>query len=416
MCGWTHRLSLALLVLIALSVRLQGQWMTVVAADGTGDFATVAEAVRSLPPGEDRKVIFIKNGVYTEKIRLTRSNVTLRGESREGTILQFNQKSDDFTKNPDSIGRAVINIEADDIIIEGMTIVNTNPEIGPHAFTILGRGTRTVILNCNVWSKGADTVSLWNKEEGMYYHADCDFRGSVDFVCPRGWCFIRDSKFYEERRSAAIWHDGSFAEDQKFVIRNSQFDGVDSFYLGRHHWDAQFYLIDCTFSARMNENPIFRKTYPEEPARDRPFNWGPRYYFYNCHKTGGDYAWHADNLSTADPTLKPESITPEWTFAGKWDPEAQNQPQINGHDIEGHNLTLTFSEPVSAFGRPVLKGKRGRKFTYRSGSGGLTLTFTANKPFTEADLNNLKMIGKERIVASAASAVERPVRLSFGRN
>ena len=27
--------------------------------------------------------------------------------------------------------------------------------------------------------------------------------------------------------------------------------------------------------------------------------WGRRVYYFNCHRKGGDYAWHANNLSQA---------------------------------------------------------------------------------------------------------------------
>jgi hypothetical protein len=33
-----------------------------------------------------------------------------------------------------------------------------------------------------------------------------------------------------------------------------------------------------------------------------------------------DYPWHADNLYKAPGSPKPEMVTAEWTFNGKWDP------------------------------------------------------------------------------------------------
>ncbi|MFX0137537.1 MAG: hypothetical protein ACFFDN_28120, partial [Candidatus Hodarchaeota archaeon] len=128
-----------------------------------------------------------------------------------------------------------------------MTIENSQPEIGPHAFAIYGTPNRTIIVNCNVVSKGGDTVSLWNYKQGMYYHANCFFQGAVDFVCPRGWCYIRDSRFYEVKETATLWHAGNYHPDQKFVLVNCSFDGVKGFQLGRHHYEAQFFLLDCNF-------------------------------------------------------------------------------------------------------------------------------------------------------------------------
>jgi hypothetical protein len=71
------------------------------------------------------------------------------------------------------------------------------------------------------------------------------------------------------------------------------------------------------FSEKMIDQPFFR---PESsPA---PYKWGRRDYFYNCVRPAGNYEWHKDNLSTAPGAPKPEDITPAWTFAGAWDPEA----------------------------------------------------------------------------------------------
>src|SRR5215468_5021372 len=164
----------------------------VVAADGSGDFKTIQAAVESIPnTNRERKIVFIKNGVYREKVRVDASFVTLRGQSRKGTRIEFAQLNDDFTRKPDNLGRAVINLNrADDFVLENLTAENTAGVIGPHAFTIYGTGDRTVIVNCDVFSHGADTVSLWLSDRGRYYHANCNFRGSVDFVCPRGWCYL----------------------------------------------------------------------------------------------------------------------------------------------------------------------------------------------------------------------------------
>ena len=183
----------------------------VVAADGSGDFKTIQAAVASISKtNRERIVIFIKDGVYKEKIRVDASFVTLRGESRKGTRIEFPQLNDDFTAKPDELGRAVINLNrADDFVLENLTAENTAGVIGPHAFTIYGTGDRTVIVDCDVLSDGADTVSLWLGERGRYYHARCNFRGSVDFVCPRGWCYVTNCTFYEMKNTAAVWHDGA---------------------------------------------------------------------------------------------------------------------------------------------------------------------------------------------------------------
>ncbi len=298
---------------------------------GNGDYKTITEAIDALPMYPyQRTIIFIRNGIYEEKLRIEQHYITLRGESRDSTIIRYNQLREDWNKDKDYIGPAVINIFGDDIVLDNLTIENSQPQIGPHAFAVYGNSTRTIIINCNVISKGGDTVSLWNYKHGMYYHANCNFEGAVDFVCPRGWCFVRDSRFYEIKETAALWHAGNYNQDQKFVIRNSYFDGVAGFNLGRHHYEAQFYLLDCRFSANMADKPIF-KVMNTDSSKNSPYYGGNRKYYYNCHKEGTQYEWYKDNLHEAVGGPKPEDVTPDWTFDGKWNPESKSPPVITDY-------------------------------------------------------------------------------------
>jgi hypothetical protein len=199
-----------------------------------------------------------------------------------------------------------------------------------------------------VIADGGDTVSLWNLDGGRYYLSHCRFEGWVDYVCPRGWCYITDSRFFGHNLTASLWHDGRTDRDQKFVIRYSFFDGVPGFPLGRHHVDAQFYLLDCIFSETMADIPIF---WPAS-INAKLWLWGERHYFHNCHRLGGDYGWFRDNLTTADRSPRPEEITAKWTFAGVWDPEATMPavlpfvwlpvPRQAAYEVRTDRLVLTW--------------------------------------------------------------------------
>ncbi|MGB8368171.1 MAG: pectinesterase family protein [Limisphaerales bacterium] len=362
----------------------------IVAADGSGDFKTIQAAVASIPKtNTERAVVFIKDGTYKEKIRVDASFVTLRGQSRSGTRIEFPQLDEDFTKNPDPIGRAVINLnQADDFVLENLTAENTAGVIGPHAFTILGSGDRAVVVNCDVLSHGADTVSFWRGDRGRCYQANCRLEGSVDFVCPRGWCYVTNCTFYEMKNTAAVWHDGSKDKDMKFVLRGCRFDGTNGWNLARHHHDAQFYFLDCKFSKTMIDQPPFRVIYPLDGGTpsasdiqrnkdlDKSNLWGERAYFYNCHREGGDYGWFTNNLSAAPGAPKPEQITAAWTFAGKWDPERTAGPAIRQVKVGAGQIGVGFSENVTVKGKPQLKLSDGTFAHYASGSGSDTLIFT----------------------------------------
>lgn len=310
------------LLFLTFNLSAQNKTFIVVDKNGNGDFTTVAESINSLPMFVyERTIIFIKNGIYEERIRIEQDNITLLGENRDSTIIQYNLLREDWNNNKDDIGPGVVNIFGDDIIIENLTVENTQPQIGPHAFAIYGMGTRIILSRGNFISKGGDTVSLWDYKNGMYYHNDCYFEGAVDFVCPRGWCYIKNSKFYEHKKTASVWHAGGFDKTQKFVIVNSEFDGVKGFKLGRHHYESQFYFIGCTFSSNLADEPIYRVTY-EDTTRNRPFNWGARYYFYSSQKAGEQFDWLSNNIDSSPEIESVDQVTPEWTFNYQWNPES----------------------------------------------------------------------------------------------
>ncbi len=294
-----------------------------------------------------------------------------------------------------------------------ITIKNTQAEIGPHAFAIYGTGTRTIILNCKIISKGGDTVSLWNYKNGMYYHAGCTFEGSVDFVCPRGWCFIKKSKFFEEKTAtASIWHAGGYNINQKFVLKNCSFDGVKNFELGRHHYEAQFYLINCRFSKNLDDKPIYRVVY-KDSTQNRPFNWGERDYFYNCIKEGGGFDWFNNNLNSAAGSPKPEDITPLWTFDGIWNPESITSPAIKKFKIHKNYVLFFFDEPITVIGNPVLKSNSGKIYLYRSGAGSDTIKLDCSSSFSEKDLKGLRIIEDGKMIGTKASINERKVNFKL---
>lgn len=387
----------------------------IVAKNGSGDFTTVAQALHSLSMfNYQRVVIFIKDGVYREKVRITQDYVTLEGENRDSTIIEYDQLRTDWIAHKDAIGPAVVNIHADDVVLKNLTIRNTQPKIGPHAFAVYDNGTRTIFVNCSLLSKGGDTVSPWNYKRGMYYFSNCFFEGAVDCVCPRGWCFVNDSKFYELKKgSTAIWHAGGFNIRQKFVIENSTFDGVKGFELGRHHYEAQFFLLNCTFSNHMADVPIYRVTY-KDSSKDRPFNWGERDYYYDCHRLGGEYSWFSDNLRNAAGSPSASTMTPTWTFDNKWNPVATKGPIVMKYLVHGNHLLLFFREPITVTGTPVLSSENGSTFTYISGAGSNTLRFDSRGRILKADLTGIALSRGGELYGTKASVHERLVDFGPG--
>lgn len=296
----------------------------VVAQDGSGDFTTIQAALDSLPQASVRtRVVLVRNGVWREKVFVTKSRLAIVGEDRERTRIELGVLRRDWRKeHPDDWGAAVVNVgdEVTDLVLANLTIRNDyGAATGDrdHQFAVRGGGslTRIAILHADVLSEGGDTLSLWNAFTGLTYQAHSTFEGWVDFVCPRGSSWVSDSRFVAHGTTAAIWHDGSRDRDHRFVVRSCRFEGDPGFSLGRYNRDGQFYVLDGSFSAEMADRPIYAPSPPDSYA------WEPRTFFHGCRGDGGDRAWWADNLAAADDSPAPAEITPEWTFCGQWDPE-----------------------------------------------------------------------------------------------
>ncbi|MDB5210404.1 MAG: pectin esterase [Sediminibacterium sp.] len=163
----------------------------IVARDGSGHFKTIQEAVNSVRDLSDRRVtIHIKNGVYREKLVIPswKTNISLLGESREGTIITY----DDFSGKPNPGGTDAYSkdkfttytsytvlVQGNDFSSENLTIQNTAGPVG-QAVALHVEADRVVIRNCRILGK-QDTLYT-GKENSRQYYADCFIEGTTDFI------------------------------------------------------------------------------------------------------------------------------------------------------------------------------------------------------------------------------------------
>lgn len=312
------RYALVVLVLLINGTAWAGGIIKSIVVDKSGkaDFKTIQGAINSLPDSSAMpRKIFIKNGVYDEKIYIEKHNIILEGQSRDSVIITQSIARDEWRcLHNDDWGVATINVDANDITFKNLTVKNRfgfdwKGEIminclqdtvakekklrkdGHQMALRTMNATRLKAINCHFIAFGGDTVSPWNVEDGMFYFRDCVMEGGVDFYCPRGWAYAENCKFISHTGPAAIWHDGSKHKDSKTVLKNCSFEGYDGFRLGRFHRDAQFFLIGCVFADNMADEDIYLvKT-------NNIIQWGKRVYYSNCHrKNGTDFSWHKNNL------------------------------------------------------------------------------------------------------------------------
>jgi pectinesterase len=300
--------NLVIFMLLFISFRLFSANEIVVAKDGSGNFTTITDAVNSIPTANTEwKTILVKNGLYAEHVMIKSSYIALIGESRVGTHIEYNlPRADWYAANQTNVGAGVINIAGNlhDIVIANMYVRNTFE--GSEDYTEVIRtetgSTRLWFVNLDMLCLWKDTFAPWGKTGGMYYVADCNFRGSIDAFCPRGYCYAINSRFTETKSSSPIWHEGEATEDQKLVVQggsvHSEYNKQVKLQNSQNY--AKFYYLDVQLSDSIGSLGVSATTY-----------------FYGVKGLAGS-TWFADNLTVDNRKL----IDASWTFDGKWDPES----------------------------------------------------------------------------------------------
>lgn len=211
----------------------------IVAADGSGTFRTVQEAINAVPPlRRKRTLIFIKNGIYKEKLLLppTASGVTFIGEDVNRTILTF----DDYASRKNQFGEelgtsasASFFIFGDDFEARNITFENSAGAVG-QAVAVRIDGDRVKFENCRFLGN-QDTLYPHGKASRQYYR-NCYIEGTVDFIF--GWSTAVFDSCRVFCKSAGYVTAASTEADTKvgFVFRGCKIYGSapeHSVYLGR---------------------------------------------------------------------------------------------------------------------------------------------------------------------------------------
>src|SRR5688572_10005716 len=123
-----HIRNIGIIALLICSVNAYaGGGRIVVAKNGKADFRTIQGAINSLSDSSATpRVIFIKDGVYDEKLYIEKHNIVLCRESRGKTIITQAIVRDEWRcLHNDDWGVATINIDANDITLQNLTITNS---------------------------------------------------------------------------------------------------------------------------------------------------------------------------------------------------------------------------------------------------------------------------------------------------
>lgn len=174
----------------------------VVAADGSGNFTKIQQAIDAAPSNSSRRtIIYIKRGLYNSEkliIPAEKKNITFIGESRSETIISYHIYDCSGGKCPaedaalwtgDNIRTsATLTIQGEGFRAENLTIQNTAGPVG-QAQAITVRSDKCVFVNCDFLGY-QDTMYFWNSGIRSYFQ-NCLIAGRTDYIYGSGIVFFK---------------------------------------------------------------------------------------------------------------------------------------------------------------------------------------------------------------------------------
>ncbi len=244
--------SILAFVVVSFITKAQVKYDFVVAKDGTGTFKTVQEAINAVPDfRKNQTTIFIKNGVYKEKLILatSKTNVKFVGEDAMKTIItndDFAQRKNRFGEEMGTTGSSTFFVFGDDFSAENITFENSAGPVG-QAVAVRIDGDRVTFNKCRFL--GNQDTLYPHGEKSRQYYKDCYIEGTVDFIF--GWStavfdnctmFCKNNGYVTAASTLDTVRYG-------FVFINCKITGdapANSFYLGRP-WRpfAKTVFINC---------------------------------------------------------------------------------------------------------------------------------------------------------------------------
>lgn len=262
--------------------------LMIVAADGSGQFTKVQDAIDAVPASNKERVqIFIRNGVYKEKITVPSNKpfISLIGESSEGTILTYDDSSSTIGPNGSALGTTgstSFAAKANDFTAENLTFQNTAGMNAGQAVAIRTTGDRMIFSNVRFLGH-QDTLYV---TEGRQYFVNCYIYGDVDFIFGNATAVFENCDIVASPRGGYVT---AASNDQNaefgYLFLNSRFTSEaasGTYYLGRP-WRpyAHVAIINCWLDDHIRpvgwhnwNNPDNEKT--------------ARYYEYNNSGPGAD--------------------------------------------------------------------------------------------------------------------------------
>jgi len=158
----------------------QYKYTFTVAKDGSGDYKYIQDAIDAMRVFPLEPItLYIKNGVYNEKIELPANNtdVTFVGESVEKTIITFNDYSGRGKLN--TFTSPTAKISGNRFVAQNITFSNSAGAVG-QALALYVDADKAVFKNCRFLGN-QDTIYACGENSRQLF-IDCYIEGTTDFI------------------------------------------------------------------------------------------------------------------------------------------------------------------------------------------------------------------------------------------
>ncbi|WP_281226222.1 pectinesterase family protein [Flavobacterium aquiphilum] len=232
----------------------------VVDAKGSGNFLTVQEAINSVPLLTQKEIrIYIKNGVYKEKIEVPKDkiNITLIGEDKTKTILTY----DDFASKKGARGLGIgtagsysFAITGDSFKAINITFENSAGAVG-QAVAVRIDGDKVFFENCIF--KGFQDTIYTRADSSRQYYKNCYIEGATDFIFGASTVLFEGCEIFSKKGGYYITAASTtINRPYGYVFMNCKLTGnadKGTVYLGRP-WrnDAKTVFIKCEMGEHIN--------------------------------------------------------------------------------------------------------------------------------------------------------------------
>lgn len=370
----------------------QYKYVFTVAKDGTGEFSSIQDAIDAMRVYPLAPItLYIKNGVYNEKIELPENNtdVTFIGENVDSTIITWNDYSGKGRHN--TFTSYTAKISGNRFRAENITFANSAGPVG-QALALYVDADKAVFKNCKFLGN-QDTI-FTGGEYARQFFIDCFIEGTTDFIFGPATAVFKSCTIRAKTNSFITAASTTPGKQYGFVFMDCKViadSAVNKLHLGRP-WraNAKTVFMRCSLPKAIvpegwnnwgnpeNEKTVFYAEYKNSGEGAAPgkragwskqltdkqaFRYSPAIIFgFSLKDTEPGYLWFSEERAKPfDPgafTTKKQEVVSLYKTVPNNKPVADRETSVTRDNVTRiakiSNPTLTVFRPLKPNGRAVI--------------------------------------------------------------